>query len=62
VSDGAVVEVPESLGIRLREQDDEMEIVVWTGGWADVDCVLDGEATTLCPEFQDVERAYAAVA
>ncbi|MEU6270435.1 hypothetical protein [Saccharopolyspora shandongensis] len=58
----AAVEVPESLGIRLRrDPDDEIEVVVWTGGWADVGCVLDGGVTNLSPEFQDVDGAYAVV-
>ena len=38
-----------------------MEVVVWTGGWADVVMVMDGEAVGLCPEFKDVDGAYAAV-
>lgn len=63
VRDRAAVEVPESLGIRLsRDCDDEMDIVVWTGGWADIDFVLGGEVTSRCPEFRDVNAAYAAVA
>ncbi|MEV0700093.1 hypothetical protein AB0I53_19600 [Saccharopolyspora sp. NPDC050389] len=62
MSDRAAVEVPESIGIRLRrDPDDEIEVVVWTGGWADVGYLLDGEVTDLCPEFQDVDGAYAAV-
>lgn len=63
VTDRAAVEVPESLGVRLsRDPQDEMEVVVWTGGWADVIMVMDGEALDLCPEFTDVDGAYAAVA
>ncbi len=62
VTDRTAVEVPESLGIRLSlEPDDEMEFVVWTGGWADVVMMKDGEAVDLCPEFRDVDGAYAAV-
>lgn len=62
VTDRTAVEVPESLGIRLSlDPDDEMEVVVWTGGWADVLMVMDGEAVDLCPEFKDVDAAYAAV-
>jgi hypothetical protein len=62
VTDRASVKVPESLGIRLQADDDEVEIVVWTGGWADIDFVLDGEGSNLYAEFQDVDGAYAAVA
>ncbi|MEV0081649.1 hypothetical protein [Saccharopolyspora sp. NPDC050642] len=62
VADRASVEVPESLGVRLRRgPDDEIEVVVWAGGWADVAYLLDGDVTNLCPEFQDVDGAYAAV-
>lgn len=50
------------MGIRLSlDPDDEMEIVVWTGGWADVTLVRDGVATVACPRFKDVDGAHAAV-
>lgn len=62
VDDRDEVGVPESVGIRLRRGDDEMEICVWTGGWADVIVATDGEVKSLCPQFGDVEAAYAAVA
>lgn len=62
VNDRAQVELPESLGIRLsRESEDEAEIVVWTGGWADVAQVVDAEVAVRCPEFRDVDGAYEAV-
>lgn len=62
-SDRDSVYVPESLGIALRKHatSDEFEAVVWTGGWADVGYVLDGEVYNFCPEFRDVDGAYAAV-
>jgi len=61
-SDRAEVIVPESLGIRLLvDPADEAEIVVWTGGWADVGLLIDGEVVDRCPEFSDVDGAYAAV-
>ncbi len=56
------VEIPESLGLRVEYGEDEIEICVWTGGWADVNWVADGEGGSLCPEFRDVDGAYAAVA
>jgi len=63
VTDRAEVQVPESVGIRLCvEPDDEAEIVVWAGGWADIGLLVDGEVVDLCPEFRDVDGAYAAVA
>jgi hypothetical protein len=33
---------------------------VWTGGWADVGMLMDGEVVNLYAEFQDVDGAYAA--
>lgn len=59
--DRASVEVPESLGLRIECGDDEIEVCVWTGGWADVVWVADGEGDSLCPEFRDVDGACAAV-
>ena len=60
-TDRASVAVPESLGVRVTSGDDEIEICVWTGGWADIDWVDAGEGQSLCPEFGDVDGAYAAV-
>lgn len=62
VSDRATVKTPESLGIRLHQDEDEAEIVVWAVGWADIILAIDGEATSLYAEFRDVDGAYAAVA
>ena len=59
--DRSAVEVPESFGLRIDYGDDEIEVCVWTGGWADVVWVADGEGDSLCPEFRDVDGAYAAV-
>lgn len=61
-TDRALIEVPESLGLRIENGEDEIEICVWTGGWADVEWVADGEGDSLCPEFSDTDGAYAAVA
>ncbi|KQY58572.1 hypothetical protein ASD11_02615 [Aeromicrobium sp. Root495] len=61
-SDRDEVIVPESLGIRLLvDPADEAEIVVWTGGWADIGLLMDGEVLDLSPEFSDVDGAYAAI-
>lgn len=60
-SDRSCVAVPESLGLRITSGADEIEVCVWTGGWADIDWVDDGEGQGLCPEFTDVDGAYAAV-
>lgn len=60
-TDRASVQVPESLGLRIQDGDDVIEVCVWTGGWADIDWVDGDSADSLCPEFDDVDRAYAAV-
>ena len=57
----ASVEVPESLSLRVESGDDQLEVCVWTGGWADISWVDDGEGNSLCPEFKNVDGAYAAV-
>jgi hypothetical protein len=62
VSDRASVRVPESLGVRLQSGDDEAEIVVWTGGWADIGFLKEGDVLDLYAEFHDVDGAYGAVA
>ena len=61
--DRAGIQVPESLGIRLRKhsRDDAFELVVWAGGWADVGYLLDGEVYNFCPEFYDIDGAYESV-
>lgn len=61
-TDRSGLQVPESLGVRLLHGHDEAEFVVWTGGWADIGFLLDGEASDLYGEFQDVDGASAAVA
>lgn len=60
-SDRDSVEVPESLGLRLANGDDIIEVCVWTGGWADIDWVDADTGGSLCPEFDDIDGAYAAV-
>ena len=62
VADRASVKTPESLGVRLESGDDEAEIVVWTGGWADMGLFMDEVATDLYAQFRDVDEAYKAVA
>ncbi len=63
VTDRSTVRAPESLGVRLyRDPDDELEIVVWTGGWADIGMLIEDAAMDLYAEFADVDGAYAAVA
>lgn len=62
VTDRSIVKMPESLGVRLTSDADEAEIVVWTGGWADIGFLFGEDVTDLYAEFQDVDGAYAAVA
>ena len=62
VSERSAVAVPQSVGVVLRYGEDEAEFVVWTGGWADIGMLMDGEVVNLYAEFQDVDGAYAAVA
>ncbi|WP_157577721.1 hypothetical protein [Phycicoccus jejuensis] len=62
VHERCAVAVPESVGVVLRRGEDEAEFVVWTGGWADIGMLLDGEVWDLYAEFHDVSGAYAAVA
>lgn len=60
--DRSSVHVPESLGLKVRKRtlDDEFEVVVWTGGWADVGYLLGGKVHTFCPQFRNVDDdAYA---
>lgn len=61
--DRASVRVPESLGLILRKHavDDVLEIVVYTGGGADVEHLVGLEVYTFCHEFQDADGAYSAV-
>ncbi|GAA3010522.1 hypothetical protein [Actinokineospora diospyrosa] len=59
--DRADIQAPESLGLTLHRHDDLFEMVVWTGGWADVGYLLNDEIHNSRPEFHDVEAAYAAV-
>ncbi|ASO20827.1 hypothetical protein FHR81_001795 [Actinoalloteichus hoggarensis] len=61
-TDRAGVVMPESLSIRVsREPDGELEIVVWTGGWADVDLLIGDDVVSRCPRFTDVDGARTAV-
>lgn len=61
--DRASVRTPESLGliVRKRNVDDVLEIVVYAGGWADVESLVGFEVHTACHEFQDEDGAYSVV-
>ena len=49
------------MGLRVEDGEDIIEVSVWTGGWADSDWVDGENADSLCPKFDDVDGAYAAV-
>lgn len=59
--DRSRVSSPESLGLRLWRSSDELEIVVWTGAWADASRFVGGELNVSAPDFTDADSAYAAV-
>ncbi|NUU16936.1 hypothetical protein HP550_06690 [Cellulomonas humilata] len=62
LTDRSSIEVPESVGLRVRRgQVDELEVCVWTGGWADVGYVRDDQVVDRSPHFQDVDGALAVV-
>jgi hypothetical protein len=59
VTDRALVAEPESLGMTMEAAPDRLaELVLWCGGWADLDCLIDGEYQLLsgAPKFQHVEE------
>jgi hypothetical protein len=54
VSDRELVSEPESLGLTMSASADrEAELVLWRGGWADLACLIDGQALVQVPEFHD---------
>lgn len=57
------VQVPESVGFTLHRHapEDALTIVVWTGGWADLGYLFDGEAYNFSPMYRDADDAYTAV-
>lgn len=61
VSDRAVVHDPESLGMTLRFGDDDAAIVLWRGGWADVEASIGGKVLLDAPDFNDVASSVAIV-
>jgi hypothetical protein len=55
VTDRSMVAEPESLGITLTAgQRNEAHLVLWRGGWADVDLLLDSEVISRAPDLQDI--------
>lgn len=54
VTDRSAVSDPESVGVTLRHGEHEAELVLWTGGWADLHALIDGELVLENPEFPDL--------
>jgi hypothetical protein len=60
VTDRAAVADPESLGVVFRGSGgDEAELVLWCGGWADLDALLGDEVVAEGLEFADVAGCVA---
>jgi hypothetical protein len=55
LTDRSAVLEPESVGISLTAADDSQgRLVIWRGGWADVDVLADGTVTSRNPAIHDV--------
>jgi hypothetical protein len=60
VTDRASIVDPESLGMTLDAGGGvEALLVLWTGGWADLEAAIDGELVLDAPEFVDVQSCVA---
>jgi hypothetical protein len=58
--DRSTVTEPESVGLRLSGPDGrEARLVIWRGGWADVDVLAGGAAFTRCPDLDDLASCAA---
>ncbi|MFE7268375.1 hypothetical protein ACFU9B_41400 [Streptomyces sp. NPDC057592] len=57
-TDRAVVADPESIGVRILGVDGwtELHLVLYRGGWADLDVLTDDEATSECPRITTPEE------
>jgi hypothetical protein len=51
-TDRSLVADPDSIGVRILGTDDqaELHLVLYRGGWADLDALSDGEVITECPQ------------
>ena len=55
VTDRARVAEPESLGMIMEASPDRLaQLVLWRGGWADLDCLIDSELRSDTPKYQNV--------
>ncbi|MFE9699772.1 hypothetical protein [Streptomyces sp. NPDC006270] len=57
-TDRAVVADPDSIGVRILGTDGwtEVHLVLFRGGWADLDALTDNEVTTECPQITTPEE------
>jgi hypothetical protein len=59
-TDRALVADPESLGITMDAAPSRYaELVLWCGGWADLDCVIDGQVVSEAPEYRYIAECVA---
>jgi hypothetical protein len=60
VTDRALVADPESLGMKMDAPAGRFaELVLWCGGWADLDYVIDDQIQSEVPRFRDVAECAA---
>lgn len=60
VTDRASVIDPESLGMTFNAGERaEALLVLWTGGWADLEAAIDGQLVLEAPQFADVQSCVA---
>ncbi|MGW7440372.1 hypothetical protein [Streptomyces sp. NPDC054849] len=57
-TDRALVATPDSIGVRILGADGwtELHLVLFRGGWADLDALTDDEVTTECPQIATPEE------
>lgn len=60
VTDRALVADPESLGMTMDAAPSRhAELVLWSGGWADLDCLIDDEILSEGPQYRDTAECIA---
>lgn len=61
VTERALVTDPESLGMTMNAGPDlSAQLVLWCGGWADLECFIDRRVITEIPEYRNVAECVAA--
>lgn len=60
VTDRALAADPESLGMTMDGAPGRYaELVLWCGGWADLDCLIDGLVLSEAPQYRDAAECVA---